>query len=153
MPVSLSSFTKKMSLNPKHDAVNFPSCIYFDTLADGGLGYKTKLTLLKAATLRSSKKLKYSSPSQWPIGKWGKVIGVHASTSNMAMALHASQLSLLTVSFILLSSFFSSFFFALVSITMAPRKYFIHSAHYSLCLINATLEIRKMQFSISCSSL
>lgn len=51
------------------------------------------------------------------------------------------------------SIFYRLWFFLLVSITMAPRKYFIHSAHYSLCLINATLKIRKVQFSISCPSL
>lgn len=44
-------------------------------------------------------------------------------------------------------------FLTLVSITMAPRIYFIHSTHYSLCLINATLKVRKVQFSISCMSL
>lgn len=52
--------------------------------------------------------------------------------------------------FIIFTVFLMTLFFLLVSITMAPRKYFIHSAHYSLCLINATPEIRKVQFSISC---
>lgn len=103
---------------------------YLCTVADGIPSHRAKRALLRhvIGRRRSSKKAKAHNLDQ--------MLGLYKSST-----------------FLLASSRHSTFFFPLVSITMAPRKYFIHSAHYSLCLINATLEIRKVQFSISCLSL